>query len=151
MVVVVGLLLVACPPAGAVAGATTLGGGVSTVAVATGAGATASVGGGISAGGAGVAVAVTGPVAIAGLLVGASPDCITWDCWKQVIHDSSIEASSGMELSELLSHDNVESSSITDSGMVVFNKFCESFNLSYVDVPGFGLALHASLIAGPVA
>ena len=99
MVVVIGTLLVVCPPAGAVIGSTTLGGGVGTVAVATGAGATASVGGGISAAGAGVAVAVSGPVAIVGLIVGASSDGITWDCWKQIVHDSSVEASSGMKLS----------------------------------------------------
>ena len=73
------------------------------------------------------AVAISGPVAIAGLVVGAGSDGITWDCWKQVVHDSSVEASSGIHLSDLLAHDNVASISITDTGIFIANKFNETF------------------------
>ncbi len=74
---------------------------IAAVTITTGTNLTVTTGTAVSTAASGTIIAISTPVAIAAgvLVVGASTDGITWDCWKQVVHDSSVEASSGMELS----------------------------------------------------
>ncbi len=123
-------------------------------AIATGKGATASVGGGISAASStsGTAVALTKTaIVVGGLVVGAefSDDAaISWDCWKAIVHEESTILSKGITVEELSNHENVKKV-ITDEKedrIFVFNKFGEKFWLIPVNVPGHGLALHAEKV-----
>ena len=127
-------VFIANPALGTAVASTVLAPGVESVAVATGAGATASVGGGVTAAGAGVAVAVSTPVIIAGAaLVGAEVGVsITWDCWKPVVHEESEAPSAGMTLKELAEHENVEMVITGEyDQIIILNKFGENRKKKY--------------------
>jgi len=83
-----------------------------------------------------------GPLAIA--LIGTSFDRekndITWDCWKPILHDNSIEPSSGIFLKDLLEDDRVKKIEIKDKinhlpSLVLTNKWDECFSIDYFYLP----------------
>ncbi|KAK6500850.1 hypothetical protein TWF506_003611 [Arthrobotrys conoides] len=107
--------------------------------------ATGAVAGGSSAG---IALAtLAGPIGC--LLVGCEEDNesgVTWDCWKAVVRDESVERSKGMEFRTLVGHENVKGVREVNGGrFLVENVFGEKFLVGGVEVGG-RLALHASMV-----
>ncbi|CAG2190091.1 unnamed protein product [Mytilus edulis] len=72
------------------------------------------------------------------LTVGTSTEGtdITHDCWKQIVHDSSLEPSNGILLKDLVSHCKVSNVTVTSCGLlphvVIQNIWNEKFELEYV-------------------
>lgn len=112
-------------------------GSVATTATATLGGATAQV---ATASGAALATAgtttaiVIGPLAIA--LIGH--DKITFDCWKQVLHDTSPEPSKGLLLIELLNDKKVKSYQILNDEkttfLVIENIWNEKYRINFFNL-----------------
>lgn len=134
--------------AGAIAGA---GAGLTAGAAATGAaaGATAAAAVGSSVvGGTGLATVglASGPIGwlLVGTTVNLSEQHATYDCWKPVLHDNSVEASSGMLLQDLCIHPNISHVSYTAAGdtdmpdIVVENIWNEKFKIEYLVSPATG-------------
>ncbi|KAF5709872.1 hypothetical protein FGLOB1_5754 [Fusarium globosum] len=115
----------------------------------------ACVGAGVLAtggsGSAGIALATAvGPLGWA--IVGCSKNnchnsdsSYTWDCWKPVVRDTSTQPSYGMALRDLATHQNVQSMSLDQEGLLLDNIFGERFHLTPVSVEG-KLAFHASIV-----
>lgn len=115
------------------------------------AGLTGALAGGLSSGAlssllAGFVGATSGAISsspLGMLTVGTSKNVnhITFDCWKQVVHDTSEDHSDGITLSELASHPNVESVECTQCGMlphiVINNVWNQRFEIEYVFLEGF--------------
>ncbi|KAH7489294.1 hypothetical protein FOMA001_g2309 [Fusarium oxysporum f. sp. matthiolae] len=74
-----------------------------------------------------------------------SDSSYTWDCWKPVVRDTSTQPSHGMALRDLATHQNVQSMSLDQEGLLVDNIFGERFHLTPVSVEGT-LAFHASIV-----
>ena len=123
---------------GAIAGAA----GGSAVSAATGAVAGAASAAGVGGTGTGVAAALgicSGPVGW--LVLGAETDSdghgITFDCWKPVLHDTSMEPSSGMLLKDVMDHPNVANVSVSPGtvtglpNIVLENIWEEKFEIQY--------------------
>ena len=64
----------------------------------------------------------------------------TYDCWKQVIHDTSEEKSDGMLLKDLCQHPNVAGCEINHETVlphiVIENKWGEKFEIEYLVLGG---------------
>ncbi|KAK0614788.1 hypothetical protein DIS24_g11925 [Lasiodiplodia hormozganensis] len=89
--------------------------------------------------GAATAATLTTPLGLA--IVGA--DGYTWDCWKAVVLDESIEPSCGIALRDLYNHPNLRRMTIDSDGFVAENIRGEHFRLYPVHVDG-SLAFHAT-------
>jgi myosin-crossreactive antigen len=91
-------------------------------------------------------------------IVGADEKQNSWNCWKAVVHDMSTEPSPGITLKKLAKHENVQSLSVTKTGLLInnmgcisviefglfiHNKFGETFHLILIEVPSYGLVFHA--------
>ncbi|KAJ4161509.1 uncharacterized protein LMH87_007547 [Akanthomyces muscarius] len=70
----------------------------------------------------------------------------TWDCWKPILREFSMQPSRGMPVHRLVSHPNVQSVSPYRNGLIVENVFGERFRLDPVSVQGT-LAFHASILS----
>lgn len=126
----------------AVAGAV---GETAVVGAATGAASTvisAVAGGAIE--GAITAATLAGPVGWA--IVGANG--YTWDCWKPVVMDDTVNPSSGIALRDLYNHPNLQWMTVDGDGFVAENIRGEQFRITQVEVDG-SLAFHATPISFP--
>jgi len=150
--------------AGAVAAAAGTGamtGAAAGAAIGAGVGGAASAGvAATSAGSAGVTAAglVSGPVGW--MVLGASEEpttpttsAYTFDCWKQVVHDTSPEPSSGRLLREIVVDPRVKQVTTSDDSLfpeiVLENVLGEKFRIEYVRLlPSDQWAAHAVLL-GP--
>lgn len=131
--------------AGAVTGAATSG---SLVAAGTGAAAGACSSAGLTSVAAGIA---SGPVGW--LLLGADTSNhtgqITYDCWKPVLHDDSIEPSKGKLFKDVIEDPRIKQVELgTDnSPITLINVWNEKFEISSLTVPWSGqVVLHATKI-----
>lgn len=97
-----------------------------------------------TAGSAGL-LALLGPYAMP-VLVGASFDA-TWDCWKPIVHDESSTPSKGIFLMDLIGHQNVKSTNVIDSNIIIENVWNERFVLQPVCLPDGQVALHSKIIS----
>ncbi|XP_054165127.1 uncharacterized protein LOC128962750 [Oppia nitens] len=71
----------------------------------------------------------------------------TYDCWKPVLHDSSRELSSGVILRDIMRDSRLKGIHCSDDYTIsLFNIWDEQFELQYVNVPNYGLALHAQFV-----
>jgi hypothetical protein len=89
------------------------------------------------------------------IVLGADTDKYTYDCWKPVVRDESVEPSAGMTLRALCAHPNVRSVTATGAdappspfSFTVTNIKDETFGLSFVGLSGVmhTVALHATRI-----
>eukprot|EP01001_Neometanema_parovale_P010729 NODE_6967_length_803_cov_567.408824_g6731_i0.p1 GENE.NODE_6967_length_803_cov_567.408824_g6731_i0~~NODE_6967_length_803_cov_567.408824_g6731_i0.p1 ORF type:complete len:189 (+),score=20.36 NODE_6967_length_803_cov_567.408824_g6731_i0:75-641(+) len=90
------------------------------------------------------ATVLSGPVGW--ILVGAREnqgEC-SWDCWKQIVGDSSSVRTSGVTLRELASHAFVKSVQVEQLPFVMTNHDNISFRLDPVVLPCGNVALHAT-------
>ncbi|XP_045191420.2 uncharacterized protein LOC123548313 [Mercenaria mercenaria] len=115
--------------------------------------------GGISA--AGIGSMMAGGLAVASGVVASNPigllavgtshteekDRITYDCWKPVLHDTSLESSNGMILKDLVCHPNIANVTVTPSvclpQIVIENVWNEKFEIEYVVQDSDKLSCHA--------
>jgi len=105
-----------------------------------------------------VAVKATRSFAIAALVVGAAAldetsTVYTYDCWKPVVHDNSLEPSNGRLLGELAVDPrikNVHTSANHESSLlpeiILENIWNERFLIEIVKLPSGGIAAHAVLL-----
>jgi len=151
---VIGAGFSAASAAGSVAAGTTTaaaatGGVVAGAAASTAATAAGAAGvTGVVTGGATVpamtAMAAMGPVGWAGIaMLGADTDGLSWDCWKPVLHDESATPSSGKPMKEVVSDPRVKKITVDDGKLTLVNVWDEKFQVTYFDIPGFGIAAHA--------
>ncbi len=99
-----------------------------------------------------VAVALS-PLAV--LLVGANENqedsSVTWDCWKPVLRDESVEPSNGILLKDIIQDSRIKDVIIADDQndskfplLYLRNIWDEEFRIDYVYLPKSNkLALHA--------
>lgn len=148
-------------------------GGAAVPAIAAGAGSALGTGTATAAGTAaagtiasgtliGSAVGTTGTFGSAGLLgasiasgpvgwiiLGADPADLTFDCWKPLLHDKSVEPSNGILLRNVLSDARIKEIRVTDGTNPTFpafqlrNIWNEDFAITYVCLPDGELAAHA--------
>lgn len=91
------------------------------------------------------AMAAMGPVGWIGIgMMGADNDGLSWDCWKPVLHDKSTAPSSGMPMKEVLSDPRVKKITVDGEKVTLVNVWDEKFQVTYFDIPGFGIATHAA-------
>ncbi|CAI9630051.1 unnamed protein product [Alternaria burnsii] len=89
--------------------------------------------------GAASALAVVGPAGW--VMLGA--DGYSWDCWKPIVLDESLEPSQGISLRELCCHPNLRRITAFGDGFLAENIRGEKFRLSPTDVNG-ALAFHGT-------
>merc|ERR1712107_279101 len=90
------------------------------------------------------AMAAMGPVGWVGIaMLGADTDGLSWDCWKPVLHDESATPSSGKPMKEVVSDPRVKKITVDDGKLTLVNVWDEKFQVTYFDIPGFGIAAHA--------
>jgi hypothetical protein len=94
-------------------------------------------------------------------MLGAAEDGLSWDCWKPVLHDTSLAPSSGMLLKEVEIHytillrtknilfqvfadSRLKTVTQTDNKFVIQNIWEEEFDITFLDIPGHGIAAHAT-------
>lgn len=130
---------------GAVAGVT-----AGAAAVTSGAASVAATAGTASALGA-VSATLAGPIGWA--LLGCEPvtDAMragyTWDCWKAVLRDASVEPSRGRTVSDVLHDHRVRAWHLVNQDTIhAFNVFGDVFVISRVILPNGCNAAHASLL-----
>ena len=76
---------------------------------------------------------------------------VTWDCWKPVLHDESVEPSNGILLKDIVLDSRIKDVIIADNQndsmfplISLKNKWNEEFRIDYVLLPkSKKLALHA--------
>jgi hypothetical protein len=114
---------------------------------------------GVAAGATAALPFVAGGAAVGGLVVGASPTvssidstekhvCYSWDCWKQVVRDRSVEPSNGRLLQDLLTDSSVASVEVDFPrtgllGLKVTNIWGDCFRVYVVVLRDGSLAVHA--------
>ena len=124
------------------AGAITGAAGGTAGAVATGAVAGATSAAGVGGTGTGIAAALgigSGPVGwiVLGTETGSDGSGITYDCWKPVLHDTSVEPSTGMLLKDVMDHPNIANVSVSPGvvdglpNIVLENIWKEKFEVQY--------------------
>lgn len=119
--------------------------------------------GGFSSGGIGSAIA--GSLAATGLLATSNPlglltvgtsqkedgSKTTFDCWKQVVHESSEKPSCGITFNDLIKHPNVSDVSVIDGlilpRVVIENVWNEKYELEYVILEDSKMYGHVSPIS----
>lgn len=72
---------------------------------------------------------------------------ITSDCWKQMVHDTTLEPSHGTPFTTLLQHKNIKRFANHEDYMFVTNVFGEAFKVTAVQVTTDRVALHATQLA----
>jgi len=77
-------------------------------------------------------------------MLGADTDGLSWDCWKPVLHDKSTAPSSGMRMKEVASDPRVKKITVDDEKVTLVNVWDEKFQVTFFDIPGFGIAAHAA-------
>ncbi|CAF1123154.1 unnamed protein product [Adineta steineri] len=139
--------------AGGVAGTITAAGATSAVVTATGTAAGAASGGALSSIIAGV---VSGPVGWT--ILGSPEDTLTglhttFDCWKPILHDDSVEPSNGKLLRDIVVDSRIQKVTIQNnsdgsiSQFVLENIWNESFNIEFFYLmPMKQLVAHADKI-----
>ena len=136
--VAVGTAVGTATAAGAITGAA----GGTAGAVATGAVAGATSAAGVGGTGTGIAAALgigSGPVGwiVLGAETGSDGSGITYDCWKPVLHDTSVEPSTGMLLKDVMDHPNIANVSVSPGvvdglpNIVLENIWKEKFEVQY--------------------
>jgi len=95
----------------------------------------------------GPACVAAGPFGLAACaLLGAAEDGLSWDCWKPVLHDSSPTPSSGMMLKEVYADARLKTVTLADNKLIIQNIWEEKFDITFFDIPGHGIAAHATKI-----
>ena len=142
--------------AGAIAGAAASG---TASGAAVGAGVGGAAGAGVTAAGAGTAGLTAGVALgpVGWLALGASEEpttsAYTFDCWKQVVHDTSPEPSSGRLLREIVVDPRVKQVTTSDDNstfpeIILENIWNEKYRIEYVQLlPTDQLAAHAVLMS----
>lgn len=146
---------VAASAAGAAgaAGSVTAAGSVAAAAVAS-AGATRSssismataaiaVGGGVGAASGPLALGVAIPLGIVGASTDNANVVVTWDCWKQIVDDTTTETSSGMALHHLLARPQVAQWAWCGNELQVTNVWAQVYAIKPVCSFGRHWAFHA--------
>jgi len=101
-------------------------------------------------------VAGIGSEPVSWLILGASEEpttsAYTFDCWKQVVHDTTSEPSNGRLLREIVADPRVKQ--VIESGdkspfpeIILENIWGEIFRIVYVMLPSNQLAAHAVLLS----
>jgi len=72
---------------------------------------------------------------------------MTSDCWKQMVHDTTLEPSHGMPFTTLLQHKNIKRFANHEDYMFVTNVFGEAFKVTAVQVTADRVALHATQLS----
>ena len=121
---------------GAIAGAVT-GGTAGSAAIGTVVGSAASAG--VSSLGSGAAAVAVGSGPIGWLVLGAA-DLATFDCWKAVLHDTSIDPSSGKLLRDVIGDSRVKKITIVEKRhqlpkLTLTNIWDDQFAIEYLTLP----------------
>eukprot|EP00928_Gymnodinium_smaydae_P082087 TRINITY_DN654_c5_g1_i1.p1 TRINITY_DN654_c5_g1~~TRINITY_DN654_c5_g1_i1.p1 ORF type:complete len:176 (-),score=21.64 TRINITY_DN654_c5_g1_i1:82-609(-) len=85
-------------------------------------------------------VTIVGAVPI---VVGADVDALTWDCWKPILHDTSVAPSRGRLLTDVLNDPAVSEFIVGNSSVFVRNRWNESWRIDPVILPWGQIAAHA--------
>eukprot|EP00928_Gymnodinium_smaydae_P000971 TRINITY_DN1035_c0_g1_i1.p1 TRINITY_DN1035_c0_g1~~TRINITY_DN1035_c0_g1_i1.p1 ORF type:complete len:226 (+),score=28.44 TRINITY_DN1035_c0_g1_i1:62-739(+) len=79
---------------------------------------------------------------VVGAEAGAS--AVTWDCWKPILHETSLAPSRGRLLTDILSDPVISDYKFDDHAVFVRNRWNESWRIDPVLLPWGQLAAHAS-------
>ena len=77
-------------------------------------------------------------------------DNITWDCWKQIVHDESEIPSSGKSLKSLIEDERVKQVKLMDDldhefiNLILKNIWNEEFRIDFFILPNKKVAAHAN-------
>jgi hypothetical protein len=78
------------------------------------------------------------------------PEQFTWDCWKPVLRDATVQPSKGKLLREIFSDPRIKTVSSQDvleegfPAIVVENVWNEKFQIEFLTLPNNMLAAHAA-------